>query len=276
MFTSDYVFAPQSQTLEAKELVLDAAQGLLGSLVKNGQVCGEPITTWIDGKLYATCYVPRPDSLAIEHLSEYGKRAYDTLLALLAEVPRYQVLDDGPFPQECAEWRIAQTVYLFTHFIDISSPVCSGNNGEAIPLYTLPLTAQQREHLVFWQHEYKAVDQLWIDSGELEMTAYRQLADPGSGLARRGRQLCADIETATQKPTYYYLMRYWGRREGEAQRYCPGCGKPWAVRSAHKRFFDFAFRCKSCRLVSHLADSFEDERHARIGEFPRRSTKPNE
>lgn len=77
------------------------------------------------------------------------------------------------------------------------------------------------------------------------------------------------VEVATGKPTFYYLLRYWGRREGEEQRLCPGCGNPWVQHHDGDDnglgWFDFC--CALCRLVSQQATSFEDERHARIGEW---------
>jgi predicted nucleic acid-binding Zn ribbon protein len=48
------------------------------------------------------------------------------------------------------------------------------------------------------------------------------------------------------------------------------CGGKWhssGSLSDRYTFHDFHFRCKRCRLVSHCADSYDDERHARIGEF---------
>jgi predicted nucleic acid-binding Zn ribbon protein len=269
MFTSEYVFSPKKNSPKARERLVDAAYGLLASLAKNGQIYGEQIMTWISGKLYITCYVPRPDSLSTEYLSGWGRQDYDSILLMLTEAPSYRILDDSPFPKNYSGWQTAKTLYLFTTLVDISSPICSGNDGEAIPLYLVALTDHQKQSIFFWQGEYKAVDKLWIGSGELEMSAYRQLADPKSGLAIWGRKICQEIETATQKPTYYYLTRYWGRRTGEAERPCPGCGKSWATRSPHKRFFDFEFRCDTCRLVANQADVFDDERHARIGEASR-------
>jgi predicted nucleic acid-binding Zn ribbon protein len=66
------------------------------------------------------------------------------------------------------------------------------------------------------------------------------------------------------------LHRYYARRSGEESRPCPGCGRRWAVRTLEdqgKRFRDFFFRCDRCRLVSHLGDSIEGARLARIGEW---------
>ena len=222
---------------------------------------------WRDGKLHALCYVPRPDSLSPEYFSAWARDDYDQLLALLAEPPTSRILDDGPIPKRFPKWQAAPTLCLVTDFLDITSPVCSEPDGRAVPLYTLPLTDSQKEGIVFWQAEHNAMEELWIGSRELEIPTYRQMADPHSGLSERGRAICRDIEAATGKPTYYYLMRYWGRKEGEDRRLCPGCGKPWATGVTYTAFFDFAFRCDHCRLVSHEGIDTDDERHARIGEW---------
>lgn len=57
-------------------------------------------------------------------------------------------------------------------------------------------------------------------------------------------------------------------KPGEAERVCPECGGRWKQKSGEGRGMDwFDFRCEPCRLVSHLASTTEDERHARIGEY---------
>jgi predicted nucleic acid-binding Zn ribbon protein len=95
-----------------------------------------------------------------------------------------------------------------------------------------------------------------------EVPAYKQLADPKSDLSVTGRELCARIEKATEKPTFYYLMRYWCRNDGEATRTCPLCGGEWRLSDQEKEdktpFHRFHFRCNGCRLVFRIADSNEE------------------
>lgn len=77
----------------------------------------------------------------------------------------------------------------------------------------------------------------------------------------------------TGMPTYYYLHRYWARRGAEQSRRCPNCGRNWQnskYSSDSELFHNFPFRCERCRLVSSQAVTFEDERHARIGEHSKR------
>ncbi len=96
------------------------------------------------------------------------------------------------------------------------------------------------------------------------------MVEPNSGLTKKGKELCEIIEKKTGIPTYYFLNRYWGRLKNEESRLCPECGNEWRVEkdiASRESFSNFVFQCKPCRLVSKEADSFEDERHARIGEY---------
>jgi predicted nucleic acid-binding Zn ribbon protein len=121
--------------------------------------------------------------------------------------------------------------------------------------------------------QYKRYDHLQLDCGPLEVEAYRQLADPASVLGIAGRELAREVERATKLPTYYYLLRYWGWADREGERRCPDCGGPWKNQGARSPsglgWFDF--RCEQCRLVSHVATSFDDDGHPEIGSFQERS-----
>jgi hypothetical protein len=72
-------------------------------------------------------------------------------------------------------------------------------------------------------------------------------------------------------------MRYWGREQGEAERRCPSCGGDWVTPAPEgaKGLAWFDFRCELCRLVSHLADSFESKARAAIGEWCSRNERRN-
>jgi predicted nucleic acid-binding Zn ribbon protein len=109
------------------------------------------------------------------------------------------------------------------------------------------------------------------------MQAYRVLAEPDSPCSKWGRELCLAIEKATGVPTYYYLMRYFGREYAEEKRRrCPCCGKSWHIKRPEKEggyeFWEFDFMCKKCRLVSNCACGDVNLRYAKIGE-PRKEKK---
>jgi len=110
-----------------------------------------------------------------------------------------------------------------------------------------------------------------LGCGPLELDAYAQMADPNSALSQEGMRLAKLCEQATTLPTYYYLVRHWGREGLEHERVCPGCGGSWSKqRICNERGFGwFDFQCVRCRLVSHIADSeAENDEQAQIGEWP--------
>jgi predicted nucleic acid-binding Zn ribbon protein len=219
-------------------------------------------------RLVACALMPDPAALPRFH-SRFGRRELAAVKKACGRAPRRAFV--GPGTSRPPSWRSATFLYLQTSFLDYGSAVHASGEQEPIPAYLLPVSDPLREDLFFWTAAYQAHDRLWINSGALEIPAYRQIADPRSELASDGREICAAIEKATRKPTYYYLDRYYGRRRGEDSRPCPLCGKPWARREViaggRRRFVDFAFRCDRCRLVSHVGDEIATPRLARIGEF---------
>jgi predicted nucleic acid-binding Zn ribbon protein len=271
MLLTEYVFVPRLESTESKGELADAVQGLFAAFSKNGQVWGEEVWGWVDGALRVMCTVPQPDALSSQHHSRQAVADFERVASLCSQPPRWRVLDDrAKRPTAAHRWQAGPGLYLFTTMFDATSPVCDGANGEPIPLYVLPVDEQVREALRFWMARYKIMDELQLNSSTLEVDAYRELADPASELAKQGRLLAKTIEETTRLPTFYYLMRYWGRRNGEEGRLCPSCGGAWAVGlGSHQRGLGwFDFRCEPCRLVSHVGVSLEDERRAQIGEWP--------
>ena len=86
-------------------------------------------------------------------------------------------------------------------------------------------------------------------------------------MSKAGQKICKYVEEVTGIATYYYLQCYWGRRKNEDTRLCPSCGQNWSTGLNSNEFHHFAFQCDQCRLVSHLSVSYENERHAVIGEW---------
>jgi len=269
MFLVQITFGSDGGDRSHRDSLRDVAEDYLSALSWNGQVCGEYLLTWSDAQLIGYTRVPRPDSFAKRFHSQWGASALDKLTEAFGRNPEWRILDDD-VPKRFPAWRSSSSFYLFTHAFDDASPVCCGDSGEPIPVYLLPIPDQDRRDLYSWAGYYKHHDNIWLDSGALEIPAYKQLADPTSELSVSGRELCAKVEKATQKPTFYYLTRYWGRNDGEEMRPCPLCGGEWRVSDQNADstpFHKFQFKCDSCRLVSRIAVSTEDERHARIGEY---------
>ena len=133
----------------------------------------------------------------------------------------------------------------------------------------------ERQMICKWREHACRYHWLFMQCGPLEIPAYRELSDPNSAHAQEGLDFCSIIEKATGIPTFYFLERHWGRKKREEDRPCPLCGKDWRIKGKKKsnkidylfRFWDFDYQCKPCRIVSHVAFSCSDERHARIGEY---------
>lgn len=255
----------------------DLVETYLARLLHQGQLGSEYIFAWVDGVLNAYVQLVAVDAHALRHHSDYGKETLTELRKAFGKPPEWKILDEASL-KSAATWRSASSLYLFTHAFDDGPSFCRGDNGRPVPSYMFPISYEVRENIYFWQHNYRNHDHVWLGCGALEIPAYRQLADPNSDLSQDGRDLCKHIEKVTGVPTYYFLMRYWARRTVEDKRKCPGCGQPWRTKYATEKrtdFWLFAFRCYKCRLVSHLGDSFDDERHAAIGEFKIAKRKAN-
>jgi len=249
----------------------DLVESYLYSLQRNGQICGDFVFSTHRGERIAYLYLARPDSFGLEHHSEYGRADLENMKPFFPAAPKWQLMDDS-VPDAFPALATSSHVYLFATAFSGCSPVRCGDTGEPLPLYQLPIPFDSREHLLFWSREYSRMDGIWFSSGELEIPAYRQMAEPGSLLAKQGRKVLRKLEQASGVPAYYFLMRYAGRnKEAEPQRRCPGCGGEWFVRTraSGEPFHQFEFRCEPCRLVSHTADSYEDEdlEMAQIGEW---------
>lgn len=269
MFLARITFGPRGISASENDGRSDAAECYLASLLKNGQIYGEYLFAWSNGMLVAYTHVARPDSLAERYHSDWAQSAFTSVVDVFGRTPKCEIIDDN-VPKRFPSWKRSTSFFLFTHAFDDTSPLCCGDNGRPIPLYLLPITQQTREHLYFWARSYNYHDNVWLGSAALEIPAYKQLADPTSDLSVTGRDLCAEVELATKTPTYYFMHRYWGRNVGEAVRPCPLCGGKWHSsdnQTDRQPFHRFHFRCEPCRLVSHCADLYDDERHARIGEF---------
>ncbi len=252
---------------KSREELEDAVEGYLASLFKGGQISKQFFLTLTKGKVNAHVMLAAPEAMELKFHTAWGRENLAEVVSLFGRDPVWKILDDDAV-KTSSIWRGAPFLYLFTHAFSWCSPVCCGDGKYSVPLFTLPVSDQIKENLCGWQGSYREHDNIWLESGALEIPAYRQLADPNSKLSEKGRGLCREIEIGTGIPTFYYLMRFWGRPKGEDKRVCPGCGGAWrtSVLGVEKNFPEFHFRCDSCRLVSHFGVRLSG-RHARIGEF---------
>lgn len=260
------LFGPyvKEQYEDAKNLI----ENYLSAMSHNGQIVGEwDIVPW-QSQIVAYVNTSGIKAERKNSHSKWGKEYLKKIQNFFGQAPVWTCQEDFPRKKN-ATWKNAPFLYLFTDFSEYESPVARGDNGYIIPYFTIPLTDEEKEWIYFWKERYGALDFVWISSGDLEMPAYRILAEPESEISKSGRELCQTIEKATGVPTYYYLMRYYGRKEeDEKKRLCPCCEKPWYVEHPEgedKPFWKFDFQCEPCRLVSNLACDV-NLRYAKIGE----------
>lgn len=279
MFLCEVDFGKLHSKADGRERQRDAVESFFSTLYKNGHIYDGHAKGESNGNLLAYVELTIADSYLEKYYSKWGLLRLREVEEEFGSKPKWKVLSKVPKTKPTS-WKSADSLFLYTlpHFCSEQySPIYTGNKGQQIPLYLLPMPNRDTsgddmawsEYLFQWASSYRDHDSIWIGSGVLEMSAYKQLADPSSELNTSGRDLCEEIERHTNIPTYYYLYRYFGRKKGETERPCPICGKPWRVErnDEKKPWWEFAFRCETCRLVSNGASTDEDERHARIGEF---------
>ena len=246
----------------------DSAECYLNYLRQGLQLSDiSPLIAWHDGELIACVALTYPGASHKRKHTKWGREALKALIDITGIEPGWNITDDYASKRN-PSWRSADYLYLETHIGDTQSPICHNKRGEPIPGCLLPLDDMTRWDIYSWASTYKNHHNLFLASGVLETQAYHQLAKVDSELSRSGRDACRAIESATGKPTFYYLMRWWGRGDAEADRVCPGCGGQWKTQWIDKpsEFWQFDFKCNTCRLVSHTSTT-TDKRRASIGEW---------
>lgn len=252
-----------------REQAEDLIENYISVLFHNGQACGEYFLVVQDGKFCIYLNVQGIQANLIKYHCKYGVMWLERMITFFGYAPQWELIDDE-VPQKDKIWDKSPFLYLFTHLNDWESPLYRGDNGQPIPIYLISGEHEQREEIYLWQQQYKTYDRAWMQCGALEIPAYKQLVVPSSELAKTGRRICEYVEKEVGIPTYYYLMRYWGRRKNEEARLCPSCGNGWNTRQDNVDVYGvcrFVFKCEGCRLVSDLAVAYDDERHAIIGEW---------
>ena len=245
----------------------DVIDNYLAALMRNGQIYRTQIIKNIGLPLEAYVCIPQPGAMGSRYSSLWVREALGKVKDVFGDDPKIQFLED-PRQRRFPSWRSTKSLYLYTYMFDECSPVRSTEFEHPVPLYLLPIDSETRDDLTRWADSYRNHDSMWIGSGKLEFQAYKELADPTSELCARGMEYCKKIEKSTGKPTYFYLMRYYGKRKGEIERSCPLCGKSWALRVSMGPAVTnlIKFRCKRCRLVSSVGVD-ENDRYAHVGDW---------
>ena len=262
----------------------DLVHTYMAMLLHNWQILHDYNLAWLDGQLQCYSSLPCRDSVGGAYSSRSVEQALEKLRIIGAQMPEWELLDNGS-DEELKQWQTDTSFVLYSHFLDKSSPLMCMSAKCPVAICRTSLSEELREDLFRWTGEYRAIDKLWMSSGELEIAAYTQMCEIDSALSQGGRQLCSLIEKATEVRTFYYQYRNWGRLSNARNsedvwpelRVCPGCGADWKRRALQppglrsRNFFDFAFKCDDCRLVSNEATDVDDAERAQYGEWKARN-----
>jgi predicted nucleic acid-binding Zn ribbon protein len=246
----------------------DQVEDWLGTLERFEYIYEERSAVWVaDSKMEVIVNATRMDSLEPKHFNKYTRLNFEKMAEISDGIPKVSLREHKP-RKKWPTWKTAKELYLYTDYVREGLPVKEGRKGIGIPIYQLPIEPDQAEQIAFWAIRYRRLDGVQLGCGELEIPAYRQLAEVKSVLSRSGREACQLIEKATGKPTYYFLHRYWGweSEDKETNRRCPSCGGNWHNKAKSKHGIGrFVFKCESCRLVSERCSSTENKKYAEIG-----------
>jgi len=127
--------------------------------------------------------------------------------------------------------RVKAPFYILFWSWSCFSMLRDGETLEQLPAYQVPsLDIRTREELRRFRKAYKRMYNMWLNSHEGEAFAKKQLLNHDSPLAKRGRELCASIESQTGVQTYYYLenFRTWPQKK-DRERLCPETKRDWLL-----------------------------------------------
>lgn len=235
-----------------REWAEDLAGSYLSRLCNNGQIgrywCSFPR----NGRLVAVVDAISTRAHEGRFHSPVGLQDLESIVGAFGCEPRWKVMEDDA-PRRDTLWGGAPWLVLKAPHSGIGSPLRRGDTGAGIPLCRVPIEPKQREEIAFWQKGFDDLDSVWINSGALERAAWRELADVRREPAREGMESCRAIEAALGIPVYYFLPRYYGRREGvDPDLRCPGCGGEWLAEGSCPKL-SIHYLCKRCRLASERA-----------------------
>jgi predicted nucleic acid-binding Zn ribbon protein len=241
-------------TSTAKQLD-EISYSILAALHKNGQIINWDYPIAIDGQFLRTFVsILESDSLDIKYANKYVLEDIALAIGLGFSEPQIQLIGSAPDISEGTVCNCQSNSYvLYSHYLEIGSPIKCGDCFGHIPLYRLPKTYVGDEYydIYIWDRDYRACDTLQMH-GTGEKFGIRQMSDPQSSLAKQGREICDKLTKLTGKPTYYSLYRYKSRTTliKEKQRRCPSCDGAWLLA---QQWHGFDFKCEVCRLVSDIS-----------------------
>lgn len=236
-------FIPKvEEFIEHKELISD----FIGSLVNNGQIIQETVSSLLLSKTEAFCFctlieenaiAQTNDNLSVCEDKKNLAHYFDVIFEKIAENIDYKGFICG----------CNNSSFILQGDYKESPVVCADCEG-AVPLYRLPKIRNSVEHadVLWWYNDYNNINDLWI-SDHMNRFTYKQLNNPNSQLAKNGRKICAAYEKATGKPFYYKLFYDDITRKKPVPNNCPLCGENWVFECENKVI---DFKCDKCRLVA--------------------------
>lgn len=211
----------------------DEVQAWLAELVRDGvlaeaRIVGEDARGWFAWVAASADAVPA---------TLVGPRGF-------AAAPRWQLAGRtcGTEPIALARTR---RLLLWSGWLEAEPPLRDFASGRPVRWSEVG-DRELRQGLVHWARTFQACDGLWFGCGVLERAAAAELSRPRSRLQRDARRLAAEVEAASGRPTYHYLVR---TDDAEPASGCPRCGASW--RRRRHGAWNFIRRCDPCRLVAH-------------------------
>jgi predicted nucleic acid-binding Zn ribbon protein len=245
----------QIPSISTAEQLDEISYGLLAALHKNGQVINFDYPIAVSGKSLRTFVsILEPDSLDLKYANKYVLKEIAAAIELGFSEPQIQLIGAAPAISAGTACNCQSSSYvLYTHYLEIGSPIKCGDCFGHVPLYHLPKTYDGDEYydIYIWDRNYRACDTLQMH-GTGERFGIRQMSDLRSSLAKQGREICDKLTNLTGKPVYYYLYRYKLKTTitKEKQRRCPRCDGEWLLK---QKLYLFDFKCEACRLVSNIS-----------------------
>jgi predicted nucleic acid-binding Zn ribbon protein len=240
---------------------------LVGCWRHNGQVLGRehPTALTVDMPTENRTYrlflmIPSVDALDSKYDCGYVRSAKEKLVAAGFELPQIKIYGFNPSTEPCKCNR--HSYILYTNYVRLESCLCCGDCFQPVPLYRIPwqpstsTKGELHDRIMCWQSNYQSCDRLQMNCVVGERFALKEMSRHDSTLSKQGIEICRDITSILNTPTYYYLYRYRGRSQAkELQRLCPSCGGEWLLSAPFHRF---DFKCDRCLLVSNIAMSLPE------------------
>ncbi|ABR74566.1 hypothetical protein CBG46_10140 [Actinobacillus succinogenes] len=230
----------------------------------NGQILGREIPVFPaqqDGQpgLATRVICPEQSSLLPENNNVEVEKALAQAEKCGLFLDSFQIIgedlnSDITFAQNKPQWQV-----LYTTYLQVCSPLHSGDRLAPIPLYKQLKTIPHLSiDIIKWQENWQACDQLQMNGAVLEKQTLAEISDTAGNLFKHGYYLAQEIERHTGIPTFYYLYRVGGESaKSESARLCPLCGGEWRLPTP---LFDlFTFKCDDCRLVSNFSWNWQNE-----------------